>query len=127
MEGDEDRKREAKRKKEVWDLMRESMDFLSKNQEKWRERGIEESKRIKEEDKKDWLAIAKEKKKRYGIKVLSKEESRRLKMRTEERLEIAKAKENYWKKFRDIKEEDTEMEEEERRAWRNVRIGIDTF
>ena len=107
LEGDEDRKREAKRKKEVWDLMRESMDFLSKNQERWKERRIEESKRIKEEDKKDRLAIAKEKKKRYGIKVLSREESRRLKMRTEERLEIAKAKVNYWKMFRDIKEEDT--------------------
>ena len=31
MEGDEGRKREAKRKKEVWDLMRESINFLSKN------------------------------------------------------------------------------------------------
>ena len=48
-------------------------------------------------------------------------------MRTEERLEIAKAKENYWKRFRDIKEEDTEMEDRERQAWKNVRIGIDTF
>ena len=50
LEGDEDRKREAKRKKEVWDLMRESMDFLSKNQERWKERRIEERKRIKEEE-----------------------------------------------------------------------------
>jgi hypothetical protein len=31
LEVDEERKREAKRKKEVWDLMRESMDFLSRN------------------------------------------------------------------------------------------------
>jgi CHAD domain-containing protein len=85
------------RKKEVWDLMRESMDFLKKNKEKWKERKLEESKRIKEEDKRDRLAIVKEKKKRYGIKVLSRDESKRLRMRTEERLEIAKAKENYWK------------------------------
>ena len=127
MEGDEEMKRKAKRKKEVCDLMRESIDFLSKNKEKWKERRIEESKRIKEEDKKERLAVVKEKKKRYGIKVLSKEENKRLKMRTEERLEIAKAKENYWKRFRDIKEEDTEMEDRERQAWKNVRIWIDTF
>ena len=37
-EGDEDRKREAKRKKEVWDLMRESISFLSNYQERWKER-----------------------------------------------------------------------------------------
>jgi hypothetical protein len=50
-----------------------------------------------------------------------------MKMRTEERLEIAKAKENYLKEFREVREEDTEMEEDERQAWRNVRNGIDTF
>jgi hypothetical protein len=74
--------------------MRESMEFLKKNKEKWKERRIDESKRIKEEDKRDRLAIVQEKKKRYGIKVLSREESKRLRMRTEERLKIAKAKEN---------------------------------
>ena len=97
MEGDEERKRESKRKREVWDLMRESMEFLRKNKEKWRERKLGETKMIKEEDKRDRLAVAKEKKKRYGIQGLSREETKRLKMRTEERLEIAKAKENYWK------------------------------
>jgi hypothetical protein len=114
MKGDEERKREAKRKKEVRDLMRESMDFLRKKKEKWKERRIEESKRIKEEEKRDRLAIVKEKKKRHGIKVLSREESKRLRMRTEERLEITKAKENYWKEFWEVKEEDTEMDEKER-------------
>ena len=73
MEGDEERKRESKRKREVWDLMRVSMEFLRKNKEKWRERKLEETKRIKEEDKRDRLAVAKEKKKRYGIKGLSRE------------------------------------------------------
>ena len=38
MEGDEERKRESKRKREVWDLMRESMEFLRKNKEKSVER-----------------------------------------------------------------------------------------
>ena len=42
-------------------------------------------------------------------------------------LEIAKAKENYWKEFREGKEEDKEMKDEERQAWRNVKMGIDTF
>jgi hypothetical protein len=45
--------------------------FPEEEQGEWKERKIEESKRIKEEDKKDRLAIVKEKKTRYGIKVLS--------------------------------------------------------
>jgi hypothetical protein len=102
-EGDEERKREPKTKKEVWHLMRESMEFPRKNKEKWRERRLEETKRIKEEDKRDRLAVVKETKKRYSIKGLPKEESKRLNMRTEERLEIAKAKENYWKEFWEVK------------------------
>jgi hypothetical protein len=47
-EGDEERKRESKRKKEVWDLMREAMEFLRKNKDKWKERRLEETKRIRE-------------------------------------------------------------------------------
>jgi hypothetical protein len=35
------------------------------------------------------------------LKRLSKEENKRLKSRTEERIKIARAKENYWKKYRD--------------------------
>ena len=44
--------------------------------------------RIKEEEKKDRLAICKEKKKRYGTKYknLSKDEGKKLKTRTEERI-----------------------------------------
>ena len=126
-EGDEERKREFKRRKEVWDLMREAMEFLRKNKDKWKERKLEETKRIKEEEKRDRLAVVKEKKKRYNIQGLSREEGRRMKTRTEERLEIAKAKENYWKEFREVREEDTEMEEDERQAWRNVKLGMDSF
>ena len=53
--------------------------------------------RIMEEEKKDRLAIASQKKKIYGLKRLNKEENSRLKKRTEERLELSQAKANYWK------------------------------
>ena len=45
---------------------------------------------------------------------MSVEENRRLKGRTEDRLEIARAKENYWKRFRE--KEGENMEEGERKA-----------
>ena len=76
---DEARKSEAKSKEED---MRTSIEFLRSNEDKWRCRRIYECERIKKEDKKDRLAIAKEKKKRYGLKRLSKEENKRLKLRT---------------------------------------------
>ena len=41
------------------------------------------------------MAISKEKKRRYGLNRLNKEENQRLKMRTEERLELDQAKTNY--------------------------------
>jgi hypothetical protein len=84
-------------KEKAWEMMRESITFMKTHEEKWRTRRIEECDRIKEEEKIDRLAIAREKKKRYGLKKLSVEENRRLKGRTEDRLEIARAKENYWK------------------------------
>ena len=96
-EEDEDRKRRALAKEKAWEMMRESITFMKTHEEKWRTRRIEECDRIKEEEKIDRLAIAREKKKRYGLKKLSVEENRRLKGRTEDRLEIARAKENYWK------------------------------
>ena len=95
------------------------------HEERWRTTRIEECDRIREEEKIDRLAIAREKKKRYGLKKLSQEENRRLKGRTEDRLEIARAKENYWKRFRGKEEED--MEEEERKAWNAIKEGISTL
>ena len=88
------------KKESNWSLLRESMSFLKENESKWQHRRIKEVDRIKEEEKKDRLAICKEKKKRYGIKKMNKEENRRLKERTEERIMISKAKANYWKKYR---------------------------
>ena len=85
---DDARKGEAMRKQEAWQLIRTSLEFLRSNEEKWRCGRIEECERIKEEDKKDRLEIPKEKR-------LSKEENKRLKSRTEEKIEIARAKENY--------------------------------
>jgi hypothetical protein len=63
-------------------------------------RKIKEVDRIKEEEKRDRLAICKEKKKRYDIKKMNKEENRRSKERTDERILISQAKANYWKKYR---------------------------
>ena len=53
---------------------------------------------------------------------MTKEENTRLKKRTGERLGIAQAKENYWRKFRDGGE--TGMKEKEREAWRNIRNSL---
>ena len=75
------------------------------------------------EKKRDRLAVVREKRKRYGLKKLSKEENQRLKTRTEERLEVARAKENLWKRFRGD-EEDREMVEDKIKAWESLREGI---
>ena len=75
----EERKRRALAKEKASEMMRESITFLKTHEEKWRTRRIEECDRIKEEEKIDRLAIAREKKKRYGLKKLSVEENRRLK------------------------------------------------
>ena len=98
------------------------VECLKQNEDSWRCRKIDECERIKEEEKRDRLAIVKGMKKRYGLQKLSKEENRRLKSRTEDIIEIAKAKENYWRKFRH--RNDYVMEEEEDDAWRNLEKGI---
>jgi hypothetical protein len=98
---EKDRKRGARKKEESWALMRESVAFLRTNADKWRKRKIEECDRIREEEKKERLGVVKEKKRKYGIKRLSKEENMRMTKRTEERLEIARAKENLWRQHRE--------------------------
>jgi hypothetical protein len=80
--------------------------------------------RIKAEEKKDRLAVGNIKKKRYGIGKLNKEENLRLKSRTEDRILLARGRENLWKKFRESKEDDTFMGEEEAKAWETVRSNI---
>jgi hypothetical protein len=122
---DEERKGKARQREESWDLMREAVKYLRENTDRWRERKIQECDKIREEDKRDRLAVAKEKKKRYGVKRLSKDENQKLTRRTEDRLEIAKAKENLWRQFRERKEsEDKVMEEEEEDAWKSLKKGI---
>ena len=50
------------------------------------------------------MAIANEKRKRYGLKRMNREENKRLKERLDRKIELAQAKSNYWKWFRgDIK------------------------
>ena len=112
-EMDEERKKKAERRERQWDLIRLSTEYLKQNEPKWRTRKIEECERIKEEEKKDRLAIASQKKKRYGLKRLNKEENSRLKKRTEERLELSQAKANYWKWHRG----EGRAESREQRRW----------
>ena len=109
-------------KEREWEMLRESVNILKNNEERWRTRRIDECERIKEEEKRDRLAIVREKRKRYGLKKLSVEEKRRLKRRTEDRLKIAQAKENYWKQYRG--KEEGGMKEEERGAWEAIKEGI---
>ena len=67
--------------------------------------------------------MVKMKRKRYGIQKLSKEETMRLRIRKEERLEISRAKSNLWRHYR-RGEEDLEIDEEESSAWKNLEEGI---
>ena len=120
---EEGRKKEAKKKEESWAFLRTSIAFLKEQEWKWKQRQIEEVERIKEEEKADRLAVLREKKKIYGISKLSKEENQRLKLRTEDRLTVAKAKENLWKRFRD-KDMMKEMQEDEVRAWEDIQRMI---
>ena len=98
---EEERKECARKKEESWALLRESTAFLRVHEDGWRMRRIQECERIKEEERVDRLALVREKKKKYGIRKISKEENLRLKGRTEERIEISVAKSNLWKKFRE--------------------------
>ena len=117
-EQDVERKQRADKKTRHWELLRVSIEFLKKNEQKWKTRSLKECTRIRELEKEERLAIVKEKRKRYGIKTLSKEESRRLKARTEERIEIAQAKDNYWKWYREGGREERKGEKEDiRDAW----------
>jgi hypothetical protein len=102
---DEDRMKDARRKEASWELLRTSISFLKEKEWIWRSRKIAECERIKEEEKRDRLAVVKINKKRYGVQMMSKEENMRFKMRTEEILEIAGAKTNFWRNQRRLRKE----------------------
>ena len=106
--------------------MKEAVKYSKEKGDGWRERRIDECEWIREEEKTDRLALVKEKKKRYGLKRLSKEENSRLKSRTEDRILISQSKANLWKRYRDGGEEEdgAEMGTEEERAWRNIWNGV---
>ena len=73
------------------------------------------------------MAIIKEKRKRYGIKALNKEENGRLKTRTAERIEISQATSNYWKWYREGGEEERGVQnrdEERREVWKRLKREI---
>ena len=120
---DEDRKLRAMKREESFKLLRLCITFLREKEDKWRVRKIEECERIREEEKRDRLAVCKEKKKRYGIKKISKEENLRLKKRTEERLDVASAKTNLWRKFGDDRGSQV-IPEKELVAWEELRERV---
>ena len=78
-EADKSRKEKAKRREDHWRLLRLCVKEIKENEKRWSARKIKECERIKEEAKEDRLSIAREKKKRYGLKGLSKEENKRIK------------------------------------------------
>jgi hypothetical protein len=119
---EKERKKKARDRENSWALMRLSIEYLRENEEGWRLRKIRECERIREEDKKDRLPVVKEKKRKYGLTRLSKEENSRIKKRTYERIEIASAKANLWKKFRDKVVID--LGEEEAKAWERLRTSV---
>ena len=92
--------------------------------EKWTTRKIKEFEMIKEEDKRDRLAIANEKRKRYGLKKLNKEENKRLKERMERKIELAQAKSNYWKWHRGDRKGGNGKEEETEARWQRLKEEI---
>jgi hypothetical protein len=111
------------KREESFKLLRLCITFLREKEDKWRVRKIEECERIREEEKRDRLAVCKEKKKRYGIKKISKEENLRLKKRTEERLDVASAKTNLWRKFGDDRGSQV-IPEKELVAWEELRERV---
>ena len=113
---DEERMLICSRRKESWQLLRLTKEMIREKEGEWRTRRLEECERIREEEKRDRLAVVAMKRKRYGVKNLSKEETMRLKTRKEERLEIAEAGSNLWKRMR----KGEIMEEEGLSLWEEV-------
>jgi hypothetical protein len=99
------------------------MAYLQTHEEGWRIRKLKEYERIREEEKMDRLAVVREKKRKYGLKRISKEENMRLKRRTEESLEVASDKANLCRQFRDRNKELTPTEEEAE-AWEGLRASV---
>jgi hypothetical protein len=94
---------EAGRREQHWRLLKESVRLLSENEAGLQQRKIKEVDRIKEVEKAERLAISAQKKKRYGIKTPNKEENKRMRERTAERIEISQAKAYYH--YQDLRKE----------------------
>ena len=79
---------------------------------------------MKQEDKDDRLAVVAIKKKRYGIGKLSKDETKGMRKRTEERILLAKVKENLWRKYQDKESDDDkdrdDQDQTEEDAWESL-------
>ena len=123
-EADKIRKEDARRREEHWMLLRLCVKELKEGEHKWSTRKIEECDRIKEEAKEDRLAIARDNKKLYGIKGLSKEENKRLKKRTEDKIELAQTKSNYWKCYTGEGRGKRERQGEDESKWMKLKTEV---
>ena len=110
-----------------WHLLREGICYLEKNSEKWRQRRLKQVDKIKQKDKAGRLAVVAIKKKRYGIGKLTKDETKGMNKGTEERLMLAKVRENLWRKQQvrvgvdsDAENDLDDMTESEREAWSSL-------
>ena len=90
------------------------------NAEGWQERKLRECERMRKEAKEDRMAVVRMKKKRYGISKLDKDETRGLRKRTEERILIAKARDNLWKRHQHQDQCYDDLDDLEKTAGDNV-------
>ena len=82
-------------------MLRLCKSTIAENGGKWERRGRDETQRIRDAERKERLTIIEEKKRRFGKKYMKKEESDKLKLVTNNKLEMAEMKKNFWRKYRD--------------------------
>ena len=81
---------------ERWGLLRTCRDFIKENSKGWKERGLEERKKIREEEKEERLKIVRNKKLKFRTKNWEKTEIETLESKTARRIELAEIKHNLW-------------------------------
>ena len=113
--GRKERKEKKTKLENHWLLLRECAAFIKENTNTWETRVMEETKRIREEERKERILLAGRKKKLYDEKRGKKkkasgdvdgklesgvEDKYEIKRKMNERLEIAEYRKNLWKEYR---------------------------
>ena len=86
---------------ESWKLLKECQKFLTENSGVWQARTKEETARIREEEKLERFEMIKLKKKKAQRACLTREETKNLKGRTENLLEMGEMQQNLWRSYRE--------------------------